>query len=55
MHLEYRDGETLLLQEMGDQQDQVTKGAAGNVAQLLELVPQAELKGHLKRTPMKDF
>lgn len=46
----FEDGnrEALALEEGGDQLGQVAECAAGKVGQLLELIPQAELEGHLK-------
>lgn len=45
----FEDGEreALPLEEAANQLGQVVEGAAGKVGQLLELVPQAELEGHL--------
>lgn len=46
-HLKYGERETLPLEEVGDQLDQVVENYAGEVGHLLELVPQAELESHL--------
>lgn len=47
-HFENGEWEALLLKKAGQEMDQVVKGAARKVGQVLELVPQAELEGHLK-------
>lgn len=46
-YLQDGDGQSFLLKHMNNQLHQVTEGAAGHVLELLELVPQGELKGHL--------
>lgn len=46
-HLKYGERETLPLEEVGEQLDQVVEHDGGQVGQLLELVPQAELESHL--------
>lgn len=46
-HFEDGKREALALEEAAKQLGQVVEGAAGKVGQLFELVPQAELEGHL--------
>lgn len=54
-HLKYGERETLPLEEVGDQLDQVVEHYAGQVGQLLELVPQAELESHLLQIWGQDY
>lgn len=52
-HFEYGEREALLLEEEDEQLDQVTEGDSGEVGQLPELVPEAELERHLVENKTK--